>query len=463
MVDWCPNLSLYKGPRYLALVEALQADILQGKLPVGFRLPTHRQLAKNLSLTVGTISRAYAEAERRGLISGEIGRGTFVNLTTAHPSHLSQTSQRTAVDLSTLRANALIYTPQVREGLLALASQDNLSDCLNHFSLQGNQRHQQAAATWLQHFGVQTVNPEHIVISNGAQHGVGACVAALSEPGDLIVTENICYTGIKGISSQLHRRRIEGLPMDKEGILPEALMAVCRAGNAKLLICNPKFQNPTVAMMSLERKLQIIDIARQFDLKIIEDDVFNFLPPMTPNFIDLAPERTCYVTGLTKSLLPSLRLGFIYTHANWHERIRNAIRTSIWLSSPLLTELFALWVEQGQAVSMANAQAEEARQRQALIAPLLANLPHQTHANAMHVWLYLPADWNEYSFCEAARKRGAQVVGGDVFTVNRYEIQKPAIRLSLLSADQRHHMLHGVQVLCDLLESPNHAPLHSIV
>src|SRR5689334_1191017 len=78
MTMWQPEITNLPGPRYIAIAEALAADVRTGQLAPGDRLPTHRDLAFKLGVTVGTVSRAYAEAERRGLIGGEVGRGTFV-------------------------------------------------------------------------------------------------------------------------------------------------------------------------------------------------------------------------------------------------------------------------------------------------------------------------------------------------------------------------------------------------
>ena len=78
MTIWLPQLEKRLGPRYLAIADALQEDVARGNLQPGARLPTHRELAYRLGVTVGSISRAYLEAERRGLVSGEVGRGTFV-------------------------------------------------------------------------------------------------------------------------------------------------------------------------------------------------------------------------------------------------------------------------------------------------------------------------------------------------------------------------------------------------
>src|SRR6185437_14597962 len=78
MTSWLPDLARFPGPRYRAIAEALADDVRSGRLAIGARLPTHRDLAWHLKVTVGTVTRAYAEAERRGLIAGEVGRGTYV-------------------------------------------------------------------------------------------------------------------------------------------------------------------------------------------------------------------------------------------------------------------------------------------------------------------------------------------------------------------------------------------------
>src|SRR3954463_11322041 len=78
MTNWIPDLSGRNGARYRAIAEALAEDVRDGRLAAGAQLPTQRDLAWKLHVTVGTVSRAYAEAERRGLIAGEVGRGTFV-------------------------------------------------------------------------------------------------------------------------------------------------------------------------------------------------------------------------------------------------------------------------------------------------------------------------------------------------------------------------------------------------
>src|ERR1700738_711264 len=88
MTDWVPTLVSIEGPRYLAFVLALEADIASGRVKPGMRLLPQRDMAQRLDLRGGTISKTYAEAEQRGLISGEVGRGTFVQRRRPEPRGL---------------------------------------------------------------------------------------------------------------------------------------------------------------------------------------------------------------------------------------------------------------------------------------------------------------------------------------------------------------------------------------
>src|SRR5260370_17403515 len=98
MTDWTPAPAPLPGPRYLALVSALEADIACGRVKPGMRLLPQREMAQRLELSVGTISKAYAEAEQRGLISGEVGRGTFVQR--RRPEARSLGSADTSINLA---------------------------------------------------------------------------------------------------------------------------------------------------------------------------------------------------------------------------------------------------------------------------------------------------------------------------------------------------------------------------
>ena len=465
--NWIPDIASIAGPRYLALVIALQKDISEGKLKEGMRLPTHRKLAKLLNITVGTISRAYAEAERRGLTHGEIGRGTFVRVSAYQNSTPQKIVNRNhaegMIDLAILRANEPIYQDVVCAGLVRLSTLPELSTYTSFMKMEGFLEHRQSACNWLMHYGIPNVKPKNIVYASGAQHAISVSIAALSEPGELILCEEICYTGIKGVATQLHRRRLMGIPIDEHGIIPEQLRIICQSNNAKVLVCCPNHQNPTTAMLSYERRLEIVEIAREFDLKIIEDDVFNYLHSNIPSLIELARERTVYVTGMSKSLFVGIRLGIIYTKSPFFELIATSVRTSLWTPSPIITQLFSMWVNEGIAFMLADAQAKEAQERQKIARAILVNADLTDNLHSPHLWLKLPAEWDMQTFFNAAQRHRVSVVAGDLFMMTPSELQVSAVRLCLLSPDSREELIAGLKIIQKLLKNPKHIPQFTII
>ena len=138
----------------------------------------------------------------------------------------------------------------------------------------------------------------------GSQHGLTVVLATLLEPGDLLLTESLTYAGVKSVAGLLHLR-LKGLPIDAQGLRPEALEEACREGGAKALYLIPTHHNPTTAVMPEERRREIVAIARAHGLAIVEDDVHGLLPEERPRPIAaLAPERSYYLTSTSKTLAP---------------------------------------------------------------------------------------------------------------------------------------------------------------
>jgi DNA-binding transcriptional regulator YhcF (GntR family) len=105
-MDWLPTLSEWQGPVFLRIVEALAADIASGRLARGQQIPTHRALAKALDIDLTTVTRAYGEARRRGLLEAQIGRGTFVSETTARTAEKPPTAGPQVPERNFLRGKA---------------------------------------------------------------------------------------------------------------------------------------------------------------------------------------------------------------------------------------------------------------------------------------------------------------------------------------------------------------------
>ncbi|HXH04481.1 MAG TPA: PLP-dependent aminotransferase family protein [Candidatus Competibacteraceae bacterium] len=453
MTNWHPCIDDLPGPRYLAIADALARDLAEGRLTPGTRLPTHRELAQRLGVTVGTVSRAYAEAERRGLTFGEVGRGTFVqeqSKSAIGPAVPPRTPGN--IDLSIIRPSEDLYAPLLAEAMRDLANRKDLGQLLSYSPYGGLPQHRAAGAEWVRQCGL-AAEPQQVIVTSGAQHGLAVTIAALTEPGDLLLTESISYTGITAIATQLHRRRVQGLEMDEYGIRPDALEAACRSGQARALVCVPTLHNPTTVTMSEERRRQIAQIAREHDLKIIDDDVYGFLlPDGPPPLASFAPERSCYVTSLSKALVPGLRVGYVLAPERWVEAIAASVRTSVWMPSPLTAEIASLWIQDGTALYLAERQREEAAIRQAIARRILGPWQPQTRDTAFHLWLHIPEHWRTDVFCQEALNRGVSVIDGDVFVVGR-GIQPHAVRICLTAPRSRDELEKGLSVLAELLST----------
>ena len=264
MTIWQPQIDRFPGPRYRAIAEALAADLREGRLKPGDRLPTHRDLAWHLQVTVGTVSRAYAEAARRGLTSGEVGRGTFVRdpAATERPAMERFVLERASPkfqptgDLPVNLAQGHPI-PGAESHLLSAALHDladgaDLDQLLSYQPHNGRPDDRAAAADWLMSGGVPA-EAGRLVITGGAQHSIATILSGLTAPGDVVATEAMTYPGFK-VAAQLHHLRVEGIAVDQEGLLPDAFAAACRAAPIRLLYCTPNLSNPLAGVLSAERR-----------------------------------------------------------------------------------------------------------------------------------------------------------------------------------------------------------------
>ena len=457
MTIWHPDIDSRPRPRYRAIAAALAEDIERGGLEPGQRLPTHRDLAYRLGVTVGTVSRAYAEAGRRGLIAGEVGRGTFVRgPKEAGPGlaslfqQASDEDRRELIDLS-LNLPALGDQVEVLATALArLGRSAGLSELLFYQPEAGRPAHRAAAAAWLGRW-VAGATPERVIVTCGAQHAIAVALSALTSPGDVVLTESLTWTGVKALASLMHLK-LEGVAIDHDGLLPEALEAACMSSAARVLYCMPTLHNPTASIMPTARRAEIVEIARRYDLAIIEDDVYSHLPTAAPAPLSsLAPERSYYLTSASKSLAPGLRVGFLLAPEEMVERVAAGVRATTIIAPTLPAEIVATWITDGTAERQIEWQRREAAARQAIAAATLGAATRHGHT-CCHLWLELPAPWRARDFADRARERGVLVTPADLFMAGRSPAPH-AVRVSLGAARDRGRLEKGLAILAEMLEA----------
>lgn len=453
MTIWHPNITSHKKPKYLALADTLEEDIRAGTLAPGQQLPTHRELADLIGVTVGTVTRGYAEAEHRGLIRGEIGRGTFVAHDAKSGAGLTY-SHEPGPDFIELGLAFPLYgqDPSLQSTLQKMAKRADLQSLLRYQPSGGSLRHREAGAAWLQRFGINA-NAHHVLVTAGAQHALTVLLSALCKPGERIVTEALTYPGIKSLAN-LFQLRIVPVPIDEEGIIPEALAAVAARDGVKALYAMPNLHNPTTATLSEERRKAIAAIAQKFGLWIIEDDIYGLTvenPP--PPLYCHAPEHTFFVGSLSKIVAGGIRVAFVAAPATTVNDVSSAIMATTWMASPITAEIAAMWIEDGTADRVLEEKREEARQRNLIALDCLSGLDYRGKPCGYIVWLHLPEPWTGYEFEQAAFQRRIAVAPAEKFGVGHASLPHAA-RIALTGPPDRRTLERGLKTLAHILTGP---------
>src|ERR1700722_8637317 len=233
-MDWVPTISPQSGPLYRQIAEAIEGDIVSGRLRRGQILPTHRALAKALGIDLTTVTRAYAEARQRGLTEARVGQGTFVAEAAAeiHLPPLARAEIDLSMNLPPQPAEADLEG-RVARGIAALSREVGLARYLTYRPAGGSEEERAVAAAWLR-TRLPGIDGRRVVISAGTQAALGALLGSLAKPGDVVVTEALTYPGFRAAAA-LFGLTVVGVAMDRHGVMPDALAAACRRVKPRLV------------------------------------------------------------------------------------------------------------------------------------------------------------------------------------------------------------------------------------
>jgi len=459
MTIWQPDPHLLKRPAYLSLADQFARAIHDGRLPNGTRLPTHRKLAYDLHLSVQTVSRAYEELIRRGLISGEIGRGSFVQTARreVEPPYLPERLGE-VIDLSILKpACEPMHLDRMKQALAWLGENLPSSSALSFRPNVVFPRHRAIAVDWLKTCGV-VASPQNISLTNGATAAMTVALMSVAPPGSTVATEAIGHHTLVPLAAYLGFNLL-GLPIDGDGIVPEALDEACRESDIRAVFVQPSVINPTATLMSQARRAALAEVARRHDIAIIEGDVLGpLVADRPPPIAAIAPERTLYFTSFTKITVPGLRIGYLVAPDRYAAAVANRHLVSNWMATPIVAEIASKWVGDGTAMELVMWQREALARRHAIAAEVLGNDQVQTHPHALHLWLPLPENRSEEGFVAQARLQGVAIAPGISFRTSEAPWQ-PAVRISLGSTTEGE-LRAGLGIIARLLlGEPEHVLL----
>ncbi|MDG4875607.1 PLP-dependent aminotransferase family protein [Mesorhizobium sp. WSM4935] len=459
MTNWLPDLSSGSGPLYQRLADSIESDIDKGVIDAGAKLPPQRDLAYDIGTTVGTIGRAYQLLRERGLVSGEVGRGTYVlgQRTEVPKSDVEPALQGTRpIDAPSgkLRFDSTA-APDVGQGaviadMLARTAQEHPHD-ISSYTRDFPERWYEAGSRWLARNAFRP-SPDSIVPTLGTHAAVMAAIAALTMPGDYVVFEHLTYSQIAR-SAGLIGRRTALVSADEGGIDPDDFERVCAQKHPKVMFLMPTAKNPTLVTLSAERRQAIAKIAREYNVALIEDDLYGELTDdPTPLLAEYAPERTIVAGGLSKSVAAGVRGGWLSCPPAYRHRIRVAHKMMTGGLPFLLAEVGTRLVISGQADEIRKRCIAEIQARLAIVRDMLAGFDFKARDNVPFVWLTLPDPWLSGTFKNACLAQGVLIDDEDEFKAGRSEQVFHGVRFGVSQPRQSKDVAGGVAVIRRLLD-----------
>ncbi|MEN6542849.1 PLP-dependent aminotransferase family protein [Parvibaculum sp.] len=451
------------GPRYRVMADLIAEAIADGRLAPGARLPALRDIAYELGVTVGTVARAYSQAASRGLVAGEVGRGTYVLARTPREpmDGVGSASFHAAIEGAEVPMKAALAAPvgqteimsaTLRSLLDELPKREGPSIFNTYLAPGGTEDEREAAARWLA-YGAFAPSPERMLLCSGTQQAILTSLLTACEPGDLVLTEALTYHAMIAQAS-LMGFRIAPVDLDAEGILPEALERAIIEQKPRAIFLVPTIHNPTTSIMGEARRIRIAEIARTHGVAVIEDDIYGTLVGDRPAPIaHYYPDGTYYATSLAKSLGCGLRVGYLIPPADKLDRARAILHGQGQTVPPLSAELATSLIVNGAADKLVAAQRTEMAARHAIALELLGTRDMRHHPAALFVWLRLPEAWRAHAFVEAARQRGVALAAGEDFMVGRPDRAARHVRIALGQAQSREALRHGLSVIAALIDS----------
>ncbi|MFJ3226138.1 PLP-dependent aminotransferase family protein [Streptomyces sp. NPDC086783] len=401
---------------YRRIADGIADDIAAGRLRPGERLPTQRAFARRRRIAVSTAGRVYGELVRRGLVVGEVGRGTFVRAAPVPSGRaLAEPATTAPVNLELNYPVAPGQSELLAAGLAPLLRPDVLARSLRTAPAAGTPEAREAAAGLLATAGWRPA-PARLLFAGNARQAVAGTLASLVRPGGRVGVESLTYPLVKEIAARLGVVLVP-LATDGEGLRPDALAAAHRTAPLSALYVQPTLHNPTSLTTSAGRRAELADTVRDLELPVVEDRIWSFLYEGDEPLAAYAPERTHVVDGLSKRVAPGLTAGFLVVPEGRQEAVAAALRSGGWTAGRFALEAAVRWIHDGTVDRLVAAKRADAARRQRLAARHLDGFDVSADPRAYYVWWRLPAPWRADTFAAAAARHGIAVTPGPAFHV----------------------------------------------
>ncbi|OLQ73221.1 hypothetical protein BIT28_25740 [Photobacterium proteolyticum] len=445
------ELSSTFDPKYRIIYKCISRLIRENVLIPGSKLLPHRQLAMKINVTSVTVSKAYKELEKEGLIIGIVGKGTFVNdgklLNDGEGEFKNYHRNLTSIDLS---KSSSIHTVEVLNSIAKVKDEVNLATMFDNYLGEygpelGFIEHRQSGLNWLSHSGVKG-SVSQIACTNGAQHALLCSMLMATNSGDTIVTDDFTYPGLIQISKQLGRK-VVGISSDEFGMKPSELSDFCSCNSCSTIYLCPQIQNPTGLIMPEFRRKEIVDVCREHNIVIIEDSVFGILSETDIQPIQMiAPERTMLITSLSKIFMPGLRVGYLYFPETFTKKATDLLRDTCWMASPVNHQVASILINSGRAFEILKIQKNEILRRKQIVEGSLNKINYTTSKYSPHYYLQLPENKKASVIVENLKNFGVFALTCASFSVSKKNKDR-FIRVSISGHNDDRDLLFAFEKL----------------
>ena len=370
----------------------IRRAIADGRLRPGDSLPASRDLARSLQVSRTTVTVAYDRLAGEGFLTSRIGAGTYVSKQFAPAPQTRKHQQSQGVllakpvwdsvklshafdkaaefDFRTGLPDATLFPHETWRRLLNRELRSSVATAGVYDGSGGHRGLREAVA---RHIGISRglqVAAGDVTVTNGAQQALDLIARALVAPGEHVAVEDPGYAPPWHLFNSLGAH-VHGVPVDEEGIIVEAIPR-----DVRLVYVTPSHQYPLGVTMSLSRRLALLDWAERNNAAIIEDDYdseFRFEErPLEPLQTLDTSGRVVYVGSFSKTLLPTLRLGFVVTPSCCTAAVHKAKYVADWHSSTLAQGALARFIDDGEFARHVRKVGRAYAERRELITKILA-------------------------------------------------------------------------------------------
>ncbi|SDG03199.1 aminotransferase-like domain-containing protein [Chitinophaga filiformis] len=313
----------------------------------------------------------------------------------------------------------------------------------------GNQEDRHVAAGWISRSG-PAISTDRVFMAISGHQAIIVALLAASLQGTAIAVDEFTYSNFLTIARLLNIQLI-GCKTDEKGMLPSALEAASAQHNVRGIYIMPTVNNPTGVVMPLERRLELIDIARKNGQIIIDDDAYGFLDDNPPaNFAQLAPDLGWYIYSLSKPFAPDVKVAFIAAPEQYKEQIIMLLKLTSSNPSTFFTRFVSTAITSGELEKLILRKREEGKYRQMKTREVLSGFEVYGHENGFHCWLKLPAGITSAVLYASLLQAGVEVMPGTIFAAPGVSVGE-YIRIAMGAERDMSRVTEGLEIIKKLI------------